>query len=88
MLRAGTVRAFVSGTVSLVVTHGMGQIPDAYNVTMLNANCGRGTPAVLKCYVPQATVLTNNITIGLSTVVTSWQVSVIVFTIFYNGRLY
>lgn len=79
MLRARNIVTTGSTGVALTVTHGLGQIPDAWWVS---ENGARGVGSI---QVPVATVLTNTFTIRNSLQTT---VTVNVFTIFYNGRLY
>jgi len=79
MLRARNLVCTGSTGVNLTVTHGLGQIPDAW--WFVN-NIARGAGTV---HLIVGSVLTNILTIASSLQST---VSVNVFTIFYNGRLY
>lgn len=80
MLRAATVRTYNTASISFTITHNLGQIPDAYWLVHSAAS-----PAVGHDYIPVAGVLTNAMTIYNSQ---ASAVTVTLFTIFYNGRLY
>lgn len=79
MLRTRVRRTTASTAVTLTVTHGLGAVPDQWIIEPLS---DRG---VGRTYVVPGTVLTNliNIVNSISTTVT-----VDVFCINYNGRLY
>jgi len=79
MLRARTRRATASTGVTLTVTHGLGAVPDFWSIAAVSGrNVGRA-------YVVPATVLTNTIDVVNSVQTT---VTLDVFTINYQGRLY
>jgi len=79
MLRTRVRRTTGSTGVSLTVTHGLGQVPDAWWFVH-GSNRGVGFT-----YMPFGTALTNTIDVCNSNQTT---VTLDVFCIFYNGRLY
>ena len=79
MLRARTRRATASTGVTLTVTHGLGAVPDFWSIAAVSG-VGLG-----RTYVVPATPLTNTIDIVNSVEST---VTLDVFTINYQGRLY
>jgi hypothetical protein len=79
MLRARTRRTTASTGVTLTVTHGMGQVPDFWSCAAVS-NRGLGRTAFIT-----GRQLTNTIDIVNSIQTT---VTVDIFTVFYNGRLY
>lgn len=86
MLRSVNTVVFNLSSISLTVTHGLGQIPDAWNVTHQSAAAGTvGNTAAGQTYIPAASVLTNALTAYNSH---SSAVTVVILTVFYNGRLY
>jgi len=83
MLRAVVQRTTGSTGVELTVTHGLAQVPDAWNVVH-NSDTGKAT-ATYGTRMPLASVLTNTVGV-INSIQTNCTVTVT--CIFYNGRLY
>jgi len=79
MLRARTQRTTGSTGVTLTVTHGMGAVPDYWNVEPVSDR-SQG-----RAYIVPATYLTNTIDVVCSIESTC---TLDVFTVTYQGRLY
>ena len=81
MLRSHNVVTFNTASISLTVTHGLGQVPDAWDIQ--HRTSGTGTAG--HCWIPAASVLTNALTAYHSQ---GSALTVDVWCIFYDGRLY